>query len=130
MNGVVKNTGFFFENDIATNINSFGSGQQSAFSIVACEPLTAIIFDKNKLFQAAKESNEIEALGRNCLRVFASRQEEFATLFKLYSAQERLAYLETNYPAMLQRVPLAQLASFLGVARETLSRIRKRRTSK
>src|SRR5690606_35885242 len=129
IDGVVKNTGFFFENEIATNINSFGSGQKSEFNIVACEPLTAIVFDKDKLFQASKQTNEIETLGRNFIRLFATKQEEFSTLFKLYSAQERLEYLETKYPEMIQRVSLSQLASFLGVARETLSRIRKRRLS-
>jgi cAMP-binding proteins - catabolite gene activator and regulatory subunit of cAMP-dependent protein kinases len=127
IDGVVKNTGFFFENEIATNINSFGSGQKSEFNIVACEPLTAIVFDKDKLFQVAKQANEIETLGRNCIRLFATKQEEFSTLFKLYSAQERLEYLEAKHPEILQRVSLSQLASFLGVARETLSRIRKRR---
>ncbi len=128
IDGVMKNTGFFFENEIATNINSFGSGQKSEFNIVACEPLTAIVFDKDKLFQATKKAGEIETLGRNCIRLFATKQEEFSTLFKLYSAQERLEYLETKHPEILQRVSLSQLASFLGVARETLSRIRKRRT--
>lgn len=128
INGIVKNTGFFFENEIATNISSFGSGQKTEFNIAACEPLTAIIFDKDRLFQAAKQAIEIETLGRNCIRLFASKQEEFSVLFKLYSAQERLQYLETMHPEILQRVPLSQLASFLGVSRETLSRIRKRRT--
>lgn len=128
MDGAIKNTGFFFENDIATNLSSFSSGEKSAFNIMACEPLTAIIFDRQKLFEAAKQAPEIETLGRNCIRLFASKQEEFATLFKLYSAQDRLKYIEEHHPLMLQRVPLSQLASFLGVARETLSRIRKRRT--
>jgi CRP-like cAMP-binding protein len=127
IDGVIKNTGFFFENQIVTNISSFGSGQKSEYNIIACEPLTAIIFDKDKLFQVAKQAPEIETLGRNCIRLFASKQEEFSTLFKLYSARERLEYLETKYPEILQRVSLSQLASFLGVARETLSRIRKRR---
>lgn len=127
IDGAVKNTGFFFENEIATNINSFGSGQKSEFSIIACEPLTAILFDKEKLFQAAKQANEIETLGRYCIRLFASKQEEFSSLFKRYSAQERLEYIEAKYPEILQRVSLSQLASFLGVARETVSRIRKRR---
>lgn len=128
LNGVVKNTGFFFENEIATNINSFGSGKKSEFNIIAGEPLTAILFDKHKLFQAAKQSGEIETLGRHCIRQFASKQEEFSKIFKLYSAQERLEYLEAKHPEMLQRVSLSQISSFLGVARETLSRIRKRRT--
>ena len=129
IDGAIKNTGFFFENEIATNIRSFGSGLKSDFNMIACEPLTAIIFDKEKLFQVTGQSIEIESLGRNCIRVFASKQEEFSNLLKLYSAKERLEYLERNYPEIPQRVSLTQLASFLGVARETLSRIRKRRMS-
>jgi len=129
MDGVEKNTGFFFENDIVTNINSFGDGQRSEYNIVACEPLTAIVLDKEQLFLAAKQSPEIETLGRHCIRAFATKQEEWANLFKLYSNKERLAYMEEKYPQFLQRVSLSQLASFLGVARETLSRIRSKRTS-
>ncbi|SHN41015.1 Crp/Fnr family transcriptional regulator [Chitinophaga sp. CF418] len=127
IDGIEKNTGFFFENDIATNINSFGSGKRSELNIIACEPLTAVIIDRDQLFRAAAQAPEIETLGRLCIRLFASKQEEFSTLFKLYSASERLEYVEKHHPHMLQRVSLTQLSSFLGVARETLSRIRKRR---
>lgn len=129
VDGVIKNTGFFFENEVATNISSFGSGQPSEFNIAACEEIHTLIFDKEKLFATARQSPEIEALGRHCIRQFATKQEEFSNLFKLYTAQERLEYLESKHPEMIQRIPLSQLASFLGVARETLSRIRKRRIS-
>lgn len=128
LDGMVKNTAFYFENDIATNIASFGSGHRSEFNIVACEPMTVTIFDKRALAEATKQSHEIEAVGRSCIRVFAARQEEFSTLFKLYAASERLEYIEKKHPHMLQRISLSQLASFLGVTRETLSRIRRRRT--
>jgi CRP-like cAMP-binding protein len=127
--GVVKNTSFYFENEIATNISSFGSGTKSELTIIACEPLTVITIDREKLFNMAKEIAEIEILGRNCLRSFASKQEEFATLLIRYSTRERLEYLEKHHPEILQRVPLSQLSSFIGVARETLSRVRRRRTS-
>ncbi len=126
--GVEKNTAFYFEGDIAANIKSFGSGEPSAYHIIACEPLTAIAFDKPLLMAIAQQVPEVEALGRHCIRRFATRQEEFAQLFALFSAEERYTYLETHWPAMLQRVSLTQLSSFLGIARETLSRIRKRRS--
>ncbi|MBB6461813.1 Crp/Fnr family transcriptional regulator [Flammeovirga kamogawensis] len=127
VDGVVKNTGFFFENEIATNVNSFGTGEKSKFNISACSSLSTIVFDKKLLFELAKENKEIEDLGRNCLRVFATKQEEFLNLFSLYSPQERLEYIEKNYPNLILRVSLSQLSSFIGVSRETLSRIRKRR---
>lgn len=127
IDGEIKNTFFYFEDEIATNLSSFGSGQKSNFNIIATEPLTAIIFDKEKLFDIAKHSLAIEALGRCCIRLYAIKQEELSTVFQLYSTEERLAYLERTKPELLKRVPLSQLASFLGVKRETLSRIRKRR---
>ena len=127
IDGTVKNTGFYFENEIATNIQSFGSGQKSEYNIIACEPLAVVVFDKSTLFRIAAQVHEIETLGRHCIRQFAARQEEFANLFKCCTALQRLEYIETKYPEILQRVPLSQLASFLGVARETLSRIRNRR---
>ncbi|MBE9662181.1 Crp/Fnr family transcriptional regulator [Mucilaginibacter myungsuensis] len=39
------------------------------------------------------------------------------------SAQERYEQLMRLYPALLQRVPKTQLAAYLGVSRETLSRM-------
>ncbi|MBC9931213.1 Crp/Fnr family transcriptional regulator [Chitinophaga qingshengii] len=127
--GVDINTDFFFEQDIATNINSYGRREKSAFAIQACESLEVVRFDRELLLSAAARDPQIETLGRLCLQRIAARQEKHTALFKLMSAQERYEYLEQTYPEMLQRVSLSQLSSFLGVARETLSRIRSRRQS-
>ncbi|MBN9380979.1 MAG: Crp/Fnr family transcriptional regulator [Chitinophagaceae bacterium] len=121
------NTAFFFENDIAANINSFVGGKPSAFSIQACEDTTVIRFDKKGLRTAGALDPEIEVLGKKCLQQIAVRQEKLSQIDKLMTAQERYEYLAAEYPVLLQRVPLTQLASYLGIARETLSRIRSRR---
>lgn len=121
------NTDFFFENDIATNIHSFATGEKSAFSIQASEPLRVVRFNKKKLREVSLLDPAIETLGRKCLQQIAIKQERHAAMFKLMSPQERYVFLETHDPALLQRVSLTQLASYLGVARETLSRIRSRR---
>ncbi len=125
--GVDINADFFFEQDIATNINSYGRREKSAFAIQACEPLEVVRFDRELLLAAAAKDPQIETLGRLCLQRIAARQEKHTALFKLMSAQERYAYLEQEYPEMLLRISLSQLSSFLGIARETLSRIRSRR---
>jgi len=127
MEGLERNTGFFFENAIVTDLDSFGKEKPSGVEIIACDPMETVVFNKQKLFVAAQASPEIEALGRNCIREFASRQEEFSRLLRLYSPEDRVSYLEQYHPYMLQRIPLTQLASFLGITRESLSRIRRRR---
>lgn len=122
------NTDFFFEQDIATSIGSFATGEPSAFAIQACEALDVVRFDKQLLRAASAQDLQIEALGRLCLRQIAIRQEKHSALYKLMTPLERYEYLEQSVPEMLQRVSLTQLASYLGVARETLSRIRSRRS--
>lgn len=122
--GLEINTDFFFENEIATNINSFAKAEPSEFAIQACEDITVVRFDKHKLYAASSQNADIETLGRKCLQRIAAKQEKHAAMYKLMNAHERYAYLENNFPEMLQRVSLTQLSSYLGVARETLSRIR------
>lgn len=46
------------------------------------------------------------------------------------TAEERYFDLETNYPALIQRFPQHIIASYLGINRETLSRIRGRSPKK
>lgn len=121
------NTAFFFENDIATNINSLATGEPSAFSIQAAEPLSVIRFDVKTLREVSALDPAIDTLGRKCLQLIAARQEKHAAMFKLMTAQERYEYLEQTDARLLQRVSLTQLSSYLGIARETLSRIRSRR---
>lgn len=125
--GQEVNTDFFFENEIATSINSFGQGVPSVFSIQACENLSVVRFDKRRLFEAAAQSTEIETLGRKCLQRIAAKQEKHAAMFKIMNATERYAYMTAHFPEILQRVSLTQLSSYLGLARETLSRIRAKR---
>lgn len=127
IDAIVKNTAFYFENEIATNLSSFSTGLPSEYHMIACEQLEVVVFHKEILFHLAKECIEIESLGRSCIRLFAQRQEELSTIFQLYTAKERLEYVEAKRPEITQRVPLTQIASFLGVTRETLSRIRRKR---
>lgn len=128
IDGTEINTHFFFENDIAGHLSRSENPEKSGCSIVACEPLSCIRIDKDKLVKAAHNNLEIERMGRFFIRDFAAQQDEFSRINKLYKAEDRLAYLEKNHPEMMKRIPLIQLASFLGTARETLSRIRKQRT--
>ena len=62
---------------------------------MACEPIVSIVFSKDKLFEISRKSTEIENLGRICLRQFATKQEDFYVIFKLYTAKERFEYIET-----------------------------------
>jgi CRP-like cAMP-binding protein len=125
--GIEINTDFTFEGNFTTNLKSLRSGSTSDTTIKAEEKTTIFEFDKNKLLELYKVSAEIESFGRKLLEQLLIAQEEHANLFKLYSSTERYQYLKTNRPDLFQRVSLSQLASYLGVTRETLTRIRQKK---
>ncbi|MEM6380292.1 MAG: Crp/Fnr family transcriptional regulator [Bacteroidota bacterium] len=50
--------------------------------------------------------------------------------FKTFSPEERYLYLVEKRPDLLQRVPQYQLASFIGITPQSLSRLRARLTDK
>jgi CRP-like cAMP-binding protein len=52
------------------------------------------------------------------------------TKFITSTPEERYQDLLLNRPDLLNRVPLHQIASFIGITAESLSRIRKRMTDK
>jgi CRP-like cAMP-binding protein len=118
------NVNFTIENNFTTNLKSLRSGTPSETTIQAAEPTTIFKFDNDKLLGLYKISPEIESFGRKLLEQLLMELEEHTHLFKIYSPTERYQYLQTHKPEILQRISLSQLASYLGIARETLSRIR------
>lgn len=123
------NTDFTFEGNFTTNLKSLRSSSSSDTTIEAGEPTTIYEFDKDKLLKLYEVSAEIESFGRKLLEQLLIAQEEHTNLFKIFSPTERYKYLRDNKPEILQRISLSQFASYLGVARETLSRIRKNKAS-
>jgi len=125
--GIDINIDFTFENNFTTNLKSLRLNTPSDTNIQAGESTTIYVFDKDILLDLYKVSPEIESFGRKLLEQLLIAQEEHSNLFKVYSPTERYHYLLENKPQYLQRVSLSQLASYLGVTRETLTRIRRKK---
>ena len=50
--------------------------------------------------------------------------EERVMLLQTASAPERYRWMEKRYPRVIERATMTQVASFLGITKETLYRIR------
>ena len=120
------NLDFYFERAFATNLKSLRSDGPSEYHLQAVEASATISFNKSGLFKLYGISREIESWGRALLESLLVAQEDHTAFFKLYSPEERYSYLLANKPMFIERIPLSQLASYLGLTRESLSRIRKR----
>jgi CRP-like cAMP-binding protein len=125
-NGREVNVKFFFETDTACDFTSFRSEQPSMFYLIVMENTVAYCGIKSEIVPVfAKEV----ALHMVLFRFFQDlyfREEVQANSFKLLSPEERYNFLVEHDPKYLNRIPLVHLASYLGMSRETLTRIRQR----
>jgi len=69
---------------------------------------------------------QFESICRIMTEVMMSNFQESFVNFKTTNPEERYLFILKNRPDLLQRVPLFQLASYLGLKPESLSRLRKR----
>jgi CRP-like cAMP-binding protein len=125
--GVTINLHFAFEGDYAANLRSATSKQPSEQIIEAGEDTSVWVFNLNLVSATIEDRPQIKNFIRRLALHLLLASEEHSNLFKMYTPTERYRYIEKNNPQLLQRISLSQLASYLGVSRETLSRIRGKR---
>jgi CRP-like cAMP-binding protein len=73
---------------------------------------------------------QFESICRIMTEVMMANFQQSFLNYKITNPEERYLFLQKNRPDLLQRVPLYQLASYLGIKPESLSRLRKRLANK
>jgi CRP-like cAMP-binding protein len=124
VDGSIVNLNFTFEGEFTSNLKSVISREPSTMSIEAGEDTLLWIFDLDKLPPEMKTHPSVSRFIRRMTMQMLLASEARGNLLKIYTPAERYRYIEQHMPHVLQRVSLSHLASFLGVSRETLSRIR------
>lgn len=119
-------TNFFLEGSFFGDCEHFDTRGPSAVSVQAVEPSTLLLITLEDLERLEKEFPAIEALGKRIAeRHYAHERHRVASLLS-ESAEQRYLDLLDRQPALLQRLPQYMVASYLGMAPETLSRVRRR----
>jgi len=125
--GVAINMNFTFEGDFATNIKSVNTRQPSELIIEAGEKTSVWVFDLDIIPDRLNSHPQISLFVRRLAIHILLASEEHSNFFKTHTPTERYRFIEQHNPMLLQRISLSQIASYLGVTRETLSRIRGKR---
>jgi CRP-like cAMP-binding protein len=106
---------------------SFITGQPSLYHIDALEDCELLLIEKQQWEKLFEQVPKFERFFRRLLQnAFIAMQRRIAENMSL-SAEERYTNFLQRYPQFEQRLPQRQIASFLGITPESLSRIRKRR---
>ncbi len=126
LDGEEKTTAFYTEEQAAVAFTSYTQGVPANLYWVCVEDCVLIVGEQAKEQEMYQQFPQLETMTRGMMASgFGKQQEEFAT-FIVSSPEERYRNLLASRPNLLQRAPQHQIASYLGVTPESLSRIRKR----
>lgn len=115
---------FFLEREFANELKSLTTQTPSTKNLIALTDTTSFHLSRKKLLELYEKSVSFERLGRKLLEHILNGQNEISYVLQSLKPEERYEYLENKRPNLLNTIPLTYLASYLGLARETLSRIR------
>jgi CRP-like cAMP-binding protein len=118
------NLTFTLEGEFAANLKSSKRRSPSKVNIESGEESNVWVFNLNGISRDAKTTTQLAVFIRRLAIKVLMASEDHSEIFKIFSATERYRHLEDKHPSLLQRIPLSHLASYLGMTRETLSRIR------
>lgn len=125
MDGVEKTTNFFTEGMPITSTFVFDN-KGSMFFLVCSEDSILVEGNQAEEHLFFEQMPRMETLNRMGVEMELQKNQEAFAQFIMLGPEERYLNLLNNRPDLLDRVPQYQLASYLGITPESLSRIRKR----
>lgn len=126
-NGDDKTVQFFFENEGLSSFDSFVNNVPSSFTIETIEPSVIYLLPKQYVTQLMDELSHEPDFAQMILQMTARRQmhyiNEFVSIIR-NTPEQRYRLLLSERPHIIQRVPQHYIASYLGVSKVHLSRIK------
>lgn len=122
--GVDITLSFSFESQFTTSFMAYVNREPSNIILSAMEDSIVWILNNREYPRQQDSTNAFSTfIRRVAIRTLVLTEEHY-TMMRINTPADRYDYILKNKPELLQRIPLTYLASYLGVSRETLSRIR------
>lgn len=118
---------FASANQIVSAIDSLFTGNPSEYNIEILEDSVVWSLQYHKIEPVFAKYPGVERLGRLLITNNYLLLDERMKLFAFCTAEERYERLLLQIPDILQKAKLGQIASYLGISQEHLSRIRGRK---
>ena len=125
-NGEENTINFFTENQSAVNFESMSSQQPSKYYFNCTEETLLAVLNSKKETELYKKHPRFSEVCRVEMEKMLGEMQVKMSNFINSTSKERYLDLLKNRPGLIDRVPHYQLASYLGIKPETLSRVRKR----
>ncbi len=115
---------FGLENSFITAFDSFFQRKPSRYFIELLEDSTVYSMTYSDLEVSFEKFPEVQRVSRLILIQILEQTLDKNAALQFSKAQQRYRFITEKHPNLLQRVSLGQIASYLGITQETLSRIR------
>lgn len=116
----------FYTEEQAVTPSSYGKSIPSKYYLECLEDVVVSIGNPLLEKETFHKYPQLESLSRVIAEVIMAKNQESFAEFKTSNPEERYLNMLKNRPDLIQRVSQHQIASYLGVKPESLSRIRKR----
>ncbi len=126
VDGEEKTTFFYTEGHSIFSLRAPTAGKASNHYLACVEDTTLTVLTLEKEREMYSRFPELESMSRISLQEELSNYQEMLATYIITNPEERYLNLLESRPDLLNRVPQYQLASYLGVKPESLSRIRRR----
>lgn len=124
--GKEATSNFYTEEQAIAVFNNHKIDKSSEYAFACLEDSVLVIGDLDIEQDMYSKYTQLEVMTRKMIEEnFGKVQDEFAT-FIASTPEERFKTLLLKRPQLIDRVPQHQLASYLGITPESLSRIKKR----
>lgn len=120
---------FFTEEQTIPIINEKTQGDMSKYSLVCVEDCLLVVGDVDTENIMFHKYPQLEMMIRKMMEINLEEMQDRFAEFITSSPEERYESILRKRPELMDRVPQHQLASYLGIAPESLSRIKKRMKS-
>lgn len=116
---------FIKENEYATDYISFLKQSVSKYCFICLEDCIIIELSYNNIQQGYKKSKNFEKYGRLIAEKVLEERINRVEKLQFLNARERYIDFLNNNSELLSRIKLSHLCTYLGIERQSLTRIRK-----
>lgn len=120
---------FVCENEFATDFPAFINQTPSKYYFQCIEPTIIVSLSLQHILEGYEKFPILERYGRLVAEEIVKIQQKRIASFLFETAEERYIQFVKEYPTLFNRVSVSDLSSYLGIERQSLTRIRKKLTN-